>query len=215
MNPITKYGRDQRTRLVGGPLAVDISGPQLLIFVSGVVCLTLSAVAVEVGDAVGSSPVGPELQSAQLDAGEDGVPVGAEDKSVLAGVGDVDDEVLPAPSPSDLPPQPAIESAPEPPVLEAPVETPAETPQPSEPSLEPVLSGSPCAVETVLVVEDPCRRGRCVEVSVTLPSACVDPPRIDCWRGLLGRRGVTYRWCCGMTVDVIFRLRGDILVRCY
>jgi hypothetical protein len=32
---------------------------------------------------------------------------------------------------------------------------------------------------------------------------------------LLGRRGVTYRWCCGMTVDVIFRLRGDILVRCY
>ena len=41
---------------------------------------------------------------------------------------------------------------------------------------------------------------------------CSDTPRVKCRCGLLGRGYVTYEWCCGFTIRVVFQLDGDIVV---
>ncbi|MEM9657847.1 MAG: hypothetical protein AAF961_05745, partial [Planctomycetota bacterium] len=67
----------------------------------------------------------------------------------------------------------------------------------------------PPPMRTVLAVENP-RDRCCYAVPVCLPGCCVRPPTVDCRRGLFGRSIVTYRWCCGFEIRVIFRARGDV-----
>lgn len=66
----------------------------------------------------------------------------------------------------------------------------------------------------VLVVKDPrCCAAQCtVEVPVCLPGCCTGEPQVDCCRGPLGRGYVTFKWCCGYEVRVVFLLTGDLLV---
>jgi hypothetical protein len=66
-------------------------------------------------------------------------------------------------------------------------------------------------VPTVLLVKNPCT-GCDVEVSVCMPACCTGEPVVCNGTGLLGRNVVTYEWCCGYRVKVVFRLCGDVLV---
>ena len=65
-----------------------------------------------------------------------------------------------------------------------------------------------------LLVEDPASCGCYAEVPVCLPECCVDKEVSICpSMGILGRRRVRYDWnCCGFSIDVLFRTRGDIVV---
>lgn len=71
----------------------------------------------------------------------------------------------------------------------------------------------PCAPPTkaVLHVKNPCT---CcpVDVPVCLPSCCCGEPCVECKKGLLGSSTVSYKWCCGVTVNVRFDKCGDVLV---
>jgi hypothetical protein len=72
------------------------------------------------------------------------------------------------------------------------------------------------AVPTVLMVNDPCTPCACpIEVPVCIPCCATGLPRITPHRGLLGRQCVTYTWCNGFTIKLIFRCRGDLLVHYY
>ena len=74
-------------------------------------------------------------------------------------------------------------------------------------------------VSTILLVQDP--RGCCdcceqcaIEVPVCVPTCCLqEPPSVKSRCGLFGRGIVTYDYCCGFRITVIFRNRGDVLVR--
>ena len=70
-------------------------------------------------------------------------------------------------------------------------------------------------VQTVLAVQDPryCCCG--VEIPVCISACCTGAPQVQSHVGLLGCGYVTYRWCCGYTVKVVFRRRGDIVVHTY
>ena len=68
--------------------------------------------------------------------------------------------------------------------------------------------------EIVLAVDNPQDGNRCLyAVPVCVPACCQAPPTVCPRRGLLGRGVVTHTWPCGFEVEVVFRLRGDVLVR--
>ena len=71
------------------------------------------------------------------------------------------------------------------------------------------------AKETVLKVKDPCCCCRVVEVPICLPGCCEGCPCVHSRCGLLGRGVVTYTWCCGYKVRIIFRRCGDVVVHTY
>ncbi len=69
-------------------------------------------------------------------------------------------------------------------------------------------------IETTLQVKDPCEC--CViPICICLPDCCTDCPKVCAGRGLLGRSTVTYEWCCGYKVRVVFDRCGDITVHSY
>jgi hypothetical protein len=71
------------------------------------------------------------------------------------------------------------------------------------------------AIQTILAVQDP-RHGCCgIEIPVCISACCTGAPQVSSRVGLLGCGYVTYRWCCGFTIKIIFRARGDILVHTY
>ncbi len=65
--------------------------------------------------------------------------------------------------------------------------------------------------EVVLQVEDPCT-GCMVDVPICMPACCEGAPEVCHGTGLFCRDVVTYDWCCGFSVKVVFRKRGDLLV---
>ena len=72
---------------------------------------------------------------------------------------------------------------------------------------------NPCQkMNIILQVKDPCT---CciVEVPVCIPVCCTGNPSVCCHRGFLGRQIVTYSWCCGVSVDIIFKRNGCYIVR--
>ena len=72
------------------------------------------------------------------------------------------------------------------------------------------------AVPTCLMVNDPCTPCSCpIEVPVCIPVCATGLPRIAHHRGLFGRPVVTYTWCTGFTIKLVFRKRGDLLVHYY
>jgi hypothetical protein len=64
----------------------------------------------------------------------------------------------------------------------------------------------------VLQVTDPCCRRCPVEIPVCVPVCCTGTPQVKSRCGLLGRGYITYEWCCGFTIRVVFQLDGDIVV---
>jgi hypothetical protein len=66
--------------------------------------------------------------------------------------------------------------------------------------------------EIVLQVKDPCT-GCVVNVPICLPACCKGEPKVCYGSGLLCRDVVSYDWCCGFNVKIVFRKRGDLLVR--
>jgi len=71
----------------------------------------------------------------------------------------------------------------------------------------------PCKppVPAVLHVVNPCS---CLplDVPVCLPSCCGGEPTIECRKTLLGAGMISYKWCCGVTVNIRFDRCGDVLV---
>lgn len=70
-------------------------------------------------------------------------------------------------------------------------------------------------IVAILPVQDPNCCSRCLEIPVCLPSCCCDVPKCSASHGLLGRGKVTYTWCCGYKVVVVFRKNGEVLVHSY
>lgn len=70
------------------------------------------------------------------------------------------------------------------------------------------------SVKTTLKVTDPCCCC-CVEIPICLPACCKGEPKVCCQKGLMGRNVVTYEWCCGYKVRVVFERCGDITVHSY
>jgi hypothetical protein len=73
----------------------------------------------------------------------------------------------------------------------------------------------PCCqpkIEVILQVKDPCT---CciIEVPVCIPACCTGNPTVCCRSGFLGRHIVTYSWCCGVSVDIVFKRNGCYFVR--
>ena len=79
----------------------------------------------------------------------------------------------------------------------------------------------PCQspVSTVLLVQDPrgccdCREKCSIEVPVCIPACCLaQPPRVASRCGILDRGFVTHDYCCGFRITILFRHRGDVVVR--
>lgn len=71
-------------------------------------------------------------------------------------------------------------------------------------------------VKTVLLVKDP---GACtccyVQVPVCLPACCTGSPQVHCRKGIFKDGVVTYSYCCGVRVKVVFDRCGDIVVHYY
>lgn len=74
-----------------------------------------------------------------------------------------------------------------------------------------VCCGCEAPIQTVLLVKDPVTCC-CVEVPICLPPCCTDAPKVCAREGLFGRGIVDHDWCCGFSVKVTFRARGDIVV---
>jgi len=74
-----------------------------------------------------------------------------------------------------------------------------------------VCCGCEPPIQTVLLVKDPVTCC-CIEVPICLPPCCTDAPKVCGREGLFGRGIVDYDWCCGFSVKVTFRARGDIVV---
>ncbi len=74
---------------------------------------------------------------------------------------------------------------------------------------------APCPPTKTLVlnVTNPacCHDHACVKVCV--PACCDGPPKVCARCGILGRGIVTYEWCCGHRVTVVFTARGTVRVR--
>lgn len=67
-------------------------------------------------------------------------------------------------------------------------------------------------ITAILPVQDPNCCTRCLNIPVCLPACCCDVPKCSASRGLLGRGRVTYTWCCGYRVVVVFRKNGEVIV---
>ena len=70
-------------------------------------------------------------------------------------------------------------------------------------------------IKSVLCVQDPCCCGKTIEVPVCLPCDCTDLPKICDRCTVLGRASVTYKWCCGYKVKVVFDRCGNVTVHSY
>ena len=69
-------------------------------------------------------------------------------------------------------------------------------------------------IDFVLAVDNPQDASDCLyEVPVFVPGCCQGDPLVQPRSGLLGRGVVEYCWPNGYQVAVIFRLRGDVVVR--
>ena len=66
--------------------------------------------------------------------------------------------------------------------------------------------------ELVLKVPVPCSDCT-VDVPVCLPACCEGEPEVCFGTGIFCRNVVEYQWCCGYSVRVVFRHRGDLLVK--
>jgi hypothetical protein len=68
-------------------------------------------------------------------------------------------------------------------------------------------------IQTVLSVTDPACCTACpVAIPICLPSCCTGAPTVCCWTGLFGRGVVRYDYCCGLSIKIVFRNCGDIVV---
>ena len=65
----------------------------------------------------------------------------------------------------------------------------------------------------VLNVKNPACCGDYACVKVCVPGCCEGPPTVCARCGVLGRGIVTYRWCCGHQVTVVFTALGGVRVR--
>jgi hypothetical protein len=74
--------------------------------------------------------------------------------------------------------------------------------------------GCEAPIKSVLVVKDPCSCD-CASIPVCLPGCCTDMPEVCAHPGLFGRGVVTYDYCCGVRIKVVFRNCGDIVVTYY
>jgi hypothetical protein len=93
---------------------------------------------------------------------------------------------------------------------------PAYLPPPVVPAYMPApYCPPPCAPTKTIVlnVKNPacCGDGACVKVCV--PACCEGPPQVCARCGVLGRGIVTYEWCCGHRVTVVFTALGTVRVR--
>ena len=99
------------------------------------------------------------------------------------------------------------------------VELPALYPAPCityrQHGLRRVYSGCEPPIQALLEVENPCCCGPLLAVPVCLPACCTDVPDVSSRRGLLGRGIVTYSYCCGLTIKVVFERCGDVTVHYY
>lgn len=68
--------------------------------------------------------------------------------------------------------------------------------------------------KTVLQVCDPCC-GCTVDIPLCLPCCCEGSPKVCDRSGHFGRYSVTYEWCCGYRVKVVFDRCGDVTVHSY
>lgn len=127
--------------------------------------------------------------------------------STWLGAGQARAERLRQPSASDLAPPPAEAVHSLPVVVQRPISYKRHL-------LGPKIKSCLPPVEMVLQVQDPCT---CclVEVPVCIPACCTDVPTMDCHRGLLGRHVVSYNWCCGYHVKVVFDRHGCVTVHYY
>lgn len=66
-------------------------------------------------------------------------------------------------------------------------------------------------VELTIVTQNPAD-GCLYEIPLCVPECCLGEPRVTSHCGLLGRGVVKYCYECGLEVEVIFRLRGDVKV---
>lgn len=66
-------------------------------------------------------------------------------------------------------------------------------------------------VELAMVTQNPAD-GCFYEIPLCVPECCIGEPQVTSYCGLLGRGVVKYCYECGLEVEVIFRLRGDVKV---
>lgn len=79
----------------------------------------------------------------------------------------------------------------------------------------PNLCPPPCPpTKTILLdVQNPACCHDCTTVKVCVPACCEGPPKVCARCGVLGRGIVTYEWCCGHRVTVVFTAVGTVRVR--
>ena len=71
-------------------------------------------------------------------------------------------------------------------------------------------------IKMVLLVKNPADCEGChVEIPVCIPGCCTDVPCVRDRCGIFHRGIVTYDYASGFRIKVIFRARGDIVVRYY
>lgn len=70
-------------------------------------------------------------------------------------------------------------------------------------------------IKVMLTVKDPCCCDKYVEIPICLPGCCKGEPSVCGKCGVLGRGVVTYDWCCGYKVRVVFDKCGDVTVHSY
>ncbi len=72
-------------------------------------------------------------------------------------------------------------------------------------------------IKTELLVKAPtgCCESCYVKVPVCIPACCTDAPKVCYTSGFLGRCVAEYTYCCGFTIRVSFRHRGDVVVHYY
>ncbi len=76
-----------------------------------------------------------------------------------------------------------------------------------------VCCGCQPPIETSLAVQIPCGcTCMTVNVPVCLPGCCTGTPQVNSHWGPLGRGVVRYDYCCGVSVKIIVRCTGDIVV---
>ena len=65
--------------------------------------------------------------------------------------------------------------------------------------------------EVTFKVKNPCT-GCETDITVCMPACCKGEPEICCGTGPFHRDVVSYEWCCGYRVKVVFKKCGDLLV---
>ncbi len=131
-----------------------------------------------------------------------------------------------APAPAAVPTPPAAEDAPAPAVVDTACCPAPNCCCPKDPCIKYwnhrlLLKGHKRCCECqpptqmILKVKHPCCCGCTVEVPVCVPACLKGEPQVTSCCGPLGRGVVTYTWCDGFKVRVVFQLHGDLLVHTY